>query len=414
MTAAPSALRSYAIVTLAYWSFTLTDGALRMLVLLHFHELGFSPLSLASLFLLYELCGVLTNLMGGWIGSRFGLKLTLLLGLGTQAATLLMLAQLDLRWAVATQMLYVFLAQGFSGIAKDFTKIGAKSAIRVLVPTDEPQSQSHLFRWVALLTGSKNTLKGVGFFLGAWLLSEYGFAWSLRAMAIALGASWLFVLAFLTKGLGKAEFKVKFSRILSKSSRINRLSLARFFLFGARDIWFAVALPVYLYQVLDWRFVDIGTFMACWVIGYGIVQAGTPRILRRHDSAVLPIWGSLLALVPLAMVGALLLEQSPALVVLIGLTLFALFFAINSAVHSYLILDYSQESAVSLDVGFYYMANAGGRLIGTLLSGALYQAYGLSACLAGAFFMLAFAAWIAMGLKHVPVTASESVPPQSP
>jgi MFS family permease len=407
-----AALRSYAIVTFAYWSFTLTDGALRMLVLLHFHRLGFSPLSLATLFLLYELCGVLTNLMGGWIGSRFGLKLTLLLGLGMQVGTLLMLAQLNTQWSVAIQVVYVFLAQGLSGIAKDFTKISAKSAIRVLVPAGQAEGQSHLFRWVALLTGSKNTLKGAGFFLGAWLLAEYGFAWSLRAMAIALGGSWLFVLALLARGLGKAKFKAKFASILSKSSRVNRLSLARFFLFGARDIWFAVALPVYLYQVLGWSFVGVGTFMASWVIGYGFVQAGTPRILRRHDSGVLLFWGALLACVPLAMVAAFFLEQPPTQIVLIGLTAFALFFAINSALHSYLILEFADDSAVSLDVGFYYMANAGGRLVGTLLSGAIYQAYGLTACLVGAFLMLAFAALIAVGLKQVPAAASESAPQQ--
>lgn len=398
--AAPKALRSYAIVTFAYWSFTLTDGALRMIVLLHFHKLGFSPLSLATLFLLYELCGVLTNLMGGWIASRFGLKLTLLLGLGMQVGALLMLGQLDTQWVIATQVVYVFLAQGLSGIAKDFTKISAKSAIRVLVPEDQRQSHGTLFRWVALLTGSKNTLKGVGFFLGGWLLAGCGFAWSLGAMAIGLACTWLCVLALLVRGIGKANFKAKFTGLLSKSKKINRLSLARFFLFGARDIWFAVALPVYLYQELGWSFVAVGTYMACWVIGYGIVQASTPRFLRRHDAGALPVWGTILASIPLLMVIALALHLSPALVVLIGLAAFALVFAINSALHSYLILDFSDDAAVSLDVGFYYMANAGGRLIGTVLSGAVYQVYGLTACLWGAVVMLALAARIGFLLSR--------------
>ena len=74
-------IRNYALVTASYWGFTLTDGALRMLVLLHFHQLGYTPVNLAFLFLLYEFFGILTNLFGGWIGSRFGLRLTLFAGL---------------------------------------------------------------------------------------------------------------------------------------------------------------------------------------------------------------------------------------------------------------------------------------------------------------------------------------------
>ena len=399
-TAASRPIQSYAIITIAYWSFTLTDGALRMLVLLYFHKLGFSALSLAALFLLYEFCGVLTNLLGGWIGNRFGLKLTLLLGLAMQVVSLLALSRLNLSWAVSSQIAFVVLAQGLSGIAKDFTKISAKSAIRVLVPADEPQGQSRLFRWVALLTGSKNTLKGAGFFLGGWLLSEFGFVWSLYAMSIALSGTWLVVLLLLSGRLGQATFKAKFSSILSKSKKVNRLSLARFFLFGARDIWFTVALPIYLSDVLGWSFVAVGSYMAAWVVGYGILQAVSPRLLRRHQAQVLPFWGGLLACVPVVILLALYAGIATEPVLLVGLAIFALLFAINSVTHSYLILDFAESSAVSLDVGFYYMANAWGRLIGTALSGALYQFYGLETCLGGAALMLAIAALVSRALER--------------
>ena len=61
-----SAIRNYALVTGAYWGFTLTDGALRMLVLLHFYALGYSAFEIALLFVLYEFAGIITNLVGGW------------------------------------------------------------------------------------------------------------------------------------------------------------------------------------------------------------------------------------------------------------------------------------------------------------------------------------------------------------
>ena len=76
--------RNYAIVTSAYWGFTLTDGALRMLVLLHFYRLGYSPFTLAFLFLLYEAAGILANLIGGWLATRFGIARMLMVGLTTQ------------------------------------------------------------------------------------------------------------------------------------------------------------------------------------------------------------------------------------------------------------------------------------------------------------------------------------------
>jgi len=393
-------LRNYALVTGAYWGFTLTDGALRMLVLLHFHQLGYSAVQIAFLFLLYEFFGVVTNLVGGWIGSHLGLKITLVAGLALQVAALSALALLDPTWSVTLSVAYVMGAQALSGIAKDLTKMSSKSAIKVLVPDGEEGS---LFKWVAILTGSKNALKGAGFFLGGVLLTGLGFRGSLFAMAGLLVLVLLATLVSLPQEIGMAKKKTKFSAIFSKSRNINLLSAARLFLFGSRDIWFVVGLPVFLSASLGWNHAEVGGFLALWVIGYGGVQALAPKLLQRALAGGTPQGGAasagafalagLTALVALG-VGAGL---SPWLTVVLGLGVFGLVFAVNSSVHSYLILAYTESDQVALNVGFYYMANAMGRLVGTLLSGVVFQLSGLTGCLwtsvafvltAGAFSLL--------------------------
>jgi predicted MFS family arabinose efflux permease len=394
-----SQLRSYAVVTASYWGFTLTDGALRMLVLLHFHTLGYSPFQLAALFLLYELFGVVTNLLGGWIGSRTGLKVTLFSGLGLQIVALVSLSALSTQWHQAVQVAYVVAAQGLAGIAKDLTKLSAKSSIKLLIPNE---ATGRLFKWVALLTGSKNTLKGVGFFLGGLLLAGLGFRVALWAMAIALLATALITALLLPGDLGRAKAKVQFSRIFAKSRVINLLSAARMCLFGARDVWFVVALPVFLYDVVGWSFTQVGTYMAAWVIGYGGVQALTPRILERRaqgerdHARSAQRWAFLLAAIPVGIVVALIANLPPTLTIVGGLAAFGVAFAVNSALHSYLILAYADEDAVALDVGFYYMANAAGRLLGTLLSGLVYQFAGLVGCLLVAALLVAAAGVFAL------------------
>ncbi len=401
-------LRGYLVVTAAYWAFTLTDGALRMLVLGHFHRLGYSPFELALLFLLYEVCGVLTNLIGGWIGSRSGLRLTLLVGLSLQIVALGMLSGLSSGWAQALQVAYVIAAQGVSGIAKDFTKLSSKSAIKVLVPVDE---QGTLFRWVALLTGSKNTLKGIGFFLGGFLLSTVGFRNSLWAMAGGLALVATLVTMVLPATMGKTAAKFRLSDTVRGTRAIKVLSAARLFLFCARDVWFVVGLPVFLTEVLGWSFLHVGTYLALWVIGYGIVQALTPRFMGRlgrqevNDARAAQIWSGVLSLIPVGIFGMLRLEVAPQAAVLVGLALFGIVFAINSAIHSYLVLAYSDSEKVSLNVGFYYMANAMGRLFGTLLSGLLYQVGGLDACLLAAAGLLAISSILSAALpdtRHAP------------
>ena len=379
-----AAVRHYAIVTAAYWAFTLTDGALRMLVLLHFHERGYSAVQLAFLFVLYELCGVVTNLLGGWIASRMGLRVTLTAGLALQGVALVALSLVSPAWTVGLSVAYVMGTQALSGIAKDLTKMSAKSSIKVLVP---PDAEGALFKWVALLTGSKNALKGAGFFLGGLLLALLGFRGALWAMAAGLGAVWLLTDSTLPRELGRAKAKAAFRGLLSKSPEVNALSAARFFLFGARDVWFVVGVPVFLSGTLGWGFAEVGSFLALWVVGYGAVQAVTPALLRRFTHGRAPQGRSawVLALLLAGVVAAVALSlragASPALVLVAGLGLFGLVFALNSSVHSYLILAYSHGDKVALDVGFYYMANAGGRLVGTLLSGLAYQRWGVEGCL---------------------------------
>lgn len=392
-------VRQYIIITGNYWAFTLTDGALRMLVVLHFHQLGYQALDIALLFLFYEFFGVITNLFGGWLGARWGLNKTMNIGLVLQVVALCMLlvpaSLLSIAWVMA--------AQALSGIAKDLNKMSAKSAIKTLVPSD---AEGALFKWVAALTGSKNTLKGVGFFLGGALLAILEFRGALLAMALGLSAVWIASLVMLKQDLGKAKNKPKFKDIFSKSPAINDLSAARLFLFGARDVWFVVALPVYLSSTFGWNHWLVGSFLATWIILYGFVQSFAPRLITfRKDSARGKVPGGSSAFkwaLPLTVVPALIalllgldlgagselnatfgLDQFDFAqwTLIVGLAIFGILFAINSSLHSYLIVSYAAADGVSLDVGFYYMANAMGRLIGTVLSGWVFQSWGLIACL---------------------------------
>ncbi|MFD2206684.1 organoarsenical effux MFS transporter ArsJ [Kiloniella antarctica] len=384
-----SDLRSYSAVTAAYWGFTLTDGALRMLVLLHFHRLGFSPLDLAYLFLLYEAMGIVTNFIGGWIAARFGLRLTLFMGLGVQIFALFLLSGLQENWSLDFSIIYVMGAQALSGIAKDLTKMSSKSAVKLVVKEDKDQDQNQglLFRWVALLTGSKNALKGLGFLLGGVMLQALGFQTALWAMALALALVFIVARLFVDKDMGRVKSKIRGKELFSKSKEINVLSFSRIFLFASRDVWFVVGLPVFLYSAMGWSFDEVGAFMAVWIIGYGIVQAFVPRFTKRIKDAqggvaAARIWGGLLALLPAILAYGLWLDFAFSHVfLLVGLLVFGFVFAVNSALHSYLIVACSDEDKVALNVGFYYMANALGRLAGTLLSGLVFQSYGLVACL---------------------------------
>jgi predicted MFS family arabinose efflux permease len=392
-----SPLSQYLLITGNYWAFTLTDGALRMLVVLHFHDLGYSPLEIALLFLFYEFFGVVTNLVGGWLGARIGLNRTMHIGLALQVFALAMLlvqaSLLTVGWVMA--------AQALSGIAKDLNKMSAKSAVKLLVPSD---AQGRLYHWVAVLTGSKNTLKGIGFFMGGALLANLGFRGAVLSMVCGLSLVWLASLLLLTRELGRSSARPRFTELFSKSAAINYLSAARLFLFGARDVWFVVALPVHLTVVFGWPHLRVGAFLALWIIGYGALQALAPRITgglsgRPPDGPVAFRWSLLLALVPFALALSAAGPTAEPLL-LAGLLVFGMLFAVNSSLHSYLIVSYATEDGVSLDVGFYYMANAAGRLLGTVLSGWLYQAQGLAICLFVSGVFVALAALLSLRLPR--------------
>ena len=395
-------LRNYVLVTAGYWAFTLTDGALRMLVLLHFHDLGYSAVAIAFLFLLYELMGVVTNLLGGWVGARSGLNRTLLAGLGLQIVALVGLSFHDVTWAEWVSVAFVMGLQALSGVAKDLTKMSSKSAVKFIA------GDGALFRLVAILTGSKNALKGVGFFLGAALLSWIGYDAALWSMAVMIAVALVAVGVLLDEEIGRAKRRPALRSILSKSTPINRLSAARCFLFGSRDIWFVVALPIFLDEVLGWSYEGIGAFLALWVIGYGIVQSFAPRVVRRASAGThaevgaARIWALALAVVSAAIAVGVALDVAVTATIIGGLIVFGVVFAVNSSLHSYLILAYARAEDVSLDVGFYYAANATGRLVGTLLSGLLYLWGGLDAALWGSALFVAATWLLTLRLPEIP------------
>ena len=374
-----SEIRQYRIVTGNYWIYTLTNSALRMLVVLYFHQLGFTPLEIALLFLFYEFFGIVTNLVGGWLGARLGLNRTMHIGLFLQMVALFALlvpeAFLTVPWVMA--------AKALSGIAKDLNKMSGKSSIRMLVPKS---AKGKLYRWAAILTGSKNALKGAGYFLGAVLLTMFGFRGAIVVLAMVLGLVLASSLVWLQQGLGRSSDKPKFRQVFSKSRAINILSAARLFLFAARDVWFAVALPVYLATAAGWDHWRIGGFLALWIIGYGVVQSLAPVLVRSRDGTPpggrqATLLATVLTAIPLGIWIAMVQGFYPVPVLVGGLSAFCTLFALNSALHIYLIVNYAdRRDRVSLDIGFYYMANAAGRLFGTLLSGWLYQTSGIEAC----------------------------------
>jgi MFS family permease len=397
-----TALRQYSLITINYWAFTLTDGALRMLIVLYFYQLGYDALAIAWLFLFYEFFGVVTNLVGGWLGARIGLNRTMNLGLLCQAIALGALlvpdAWLTLGWVMA--------AQALSGIAKDLNKMSAKAGLKSLVPAGQ---NARLFKWVAALTGSKNTLKGVGFFLGGFLLWSVGFWWAIASLLMIILAAGCASALLLQSDLGKSRARARFSQVFASSAPLNWLSLARLCLFAARDVWFVVALPISLASHYGWSHSRVGAFFALWIIGYGVVQGLTPQLLanvqgptdgRRAFFAAIPLFASMLLLLGLYATSDL---SANGLTLLLGL--FGLFFAINSSIHSYLIVAWARADGASLDVGFYYMSNAMGRLIGTVLSGFLYVSYGLTACLLAATVLLAAVILISVQLKYWPAAS---------
>jgi hypothetical protein len=309
-----------------------------------------------------------------------------------QIIGLMLLSALNPAWSASLSVAWVVAAQGIAGVAKDLTKTASKSAIKA---TSEGGS-GQLFRWVAWFTGSKNAMKGAGFFFGGLLLETIGFRGAAWLMAALLGCILAGVAVSLPRTLGKAKASKSFRELFAKTRAINLMAAARIFLFGSRDVWFVVGLPVFLYSQ-GWHYMEVAGFIASWTIGYGLIQAIAPSVIRRSGDGLsreVPearLWGAVLTAIPVVLaivLGNTHMERLD-LIVTVGLCVFGFAFAVISSLHSYLILAYAGSAKAAEDVGFYYAANAGGRLMGILLSGALTQMGGLAACLWGSAAMLA-------------------------
>lgn len=381
--------------TIPYLGFELTDGAIRMMVVLHFHALGFNPFQIASLFLLYEIAGIVTNFIGGWLGSTFGLEKILIAGLIIQVVAMAMMTAGDTHLSV----FYVMVTQGLSGTAKDLVKVGSKTSLKFVIPEG---SDGALFKWVSIITGSKNALKGVGFLVGGLMMSSLGMQVSMGIMSACLAVATFLLIPTMPKGLGRATKKVKIKSLFSKTPAINILSAARFFLFGSRDVWFVIGLPVFLQEVAGWSYTGVAAFLALWVVGYGVAQSVVSRFFDGDDLAQtmghtsVALWTANLMFFPIGIVVAMTVGIDPTFVIVVGLLGYGVFFAVNSIIHSYLVLLYSDRKKAAADVGFYYMANAGGRLVGTLMSGWAYQTHGLVGCLVWSAGALATASLISL------------------
>ena len=379
------ALEPFAIISLSYCLFTVTDGALRMIVLLHAFTKGFDAFEVALMFTLYETMGVVTNFLAGVFGALWGIKSTLLVGLCLQVVSIALLYAWDDAFTKEEAIVFVTAAQGLSGVAKDLVKLGGKSVTKLVTP-DEKQSQ--LFKLVSFITGLKNSLKGAGYFVGAALLAaSYNLALAVLIGLVVLAMPWAALRLSSDLGTTRKE-NVTLEAIFKKNHNVNTLSLARMFLFGSRDLWFEVPLPFFLRSAdgFGWPREAVGAFLAGYIILYGQLQSWSPQAVlsplgqdppNKYSAA---LWAWLLLPVTVALAATLqfsapFVERDvDAMIALLTalVALFAVVFAVNSAVHSYLIVKYSEGDKVAMNVGFYYMANAAGRLVGTLVSGALY------------------------------------------
>lgn len=362
-----------------------------MIVLLHAYQLGFSAWLTAIMFSLYELAGVVTNLAAGLAGSRWGIKATLVTGLVVQLVGIGLLYGFRDAWGAPGQqwkgLVYITLAQALCGVAKDLVKLGGKTVTKLVTPDEK---QSALFKLVSWITGFKNSMKGIGYFIGAASLTvnvQFALGLLLFLILLALPAA----LFGLRRDLGRTRSaNVTLRQVLSPSSNVMRLSVARAFLFGSRDLWFEVPLPFFLrdkLQGIGWARPATGAALALFIIVYGQVQSWTPQLVLQPlrqapaNKLVQVLWNAMLTVVPACLAAALLGSHiftghqhgASVAVLMCGLAAFCVIFAINSSIHSYLILRYSEGDSVAKSVGIYYASNAVGRFVGTLVSGAIYE-----------------------------------------
>lgn len=428
MSAARSkALRPFVIISSSYLLFTITDGAIRMIVLLHAYNKSFSALEVSIMFSLYELAGVFTNLAAGLMGAKWGIKFTLIIGLSLQLLSYGLMFGWQDSWTKSEAIIYVTVAQMFAGIAKDLTKLGGKTVTKLVTP-DEKETQ--LFKLVSFITGWKNSLKGVGYFAGAALLQvSYVLALSVMMALVLIAMPW--AICGLDRSLGTAKKKNATWKDAFKmdNQKLNLLSAARLFLFASRDFWFEVPLPFFLrapaceglgtetcFQSSDCsqgaicgssgyceninpgggcgglglERVVVGAILGGYIILYGQVQSLTPQLvtgpLRQSPPNKLTevFWGLINCVPTLIMAVAMMLAPSfvnadadeMTIWFAVNVVAFAVIFAINSSIHSFLVVNYAAKDKVAVSVGFYYMSNACGRLMGTIGSGVLYTFIG--------------------------------------
>jgi len=420
--ASSEALRPFVIISSSYLLFTITDGAIRMIVLLHAYNKNFSALEVAIMFSLYELAGVFTNLIAGLLGAKWGIKFTLICGLSLQLFSYGLLFGWKNNWSKIEAICYVTFAQMFAGVAKDLTKLGGKTVTKLVTPDEQ---ETKLFKLVSLITGWKNSLKGVGYFLGSFLISiNYELAVSVMMGFVLLAMPW--AILGLDQGLGTAKTKnASWSEIfVLDNTNLNWLSLARLFLFASRDFWFEVPLPFFLRSPscdglgemectndgnctrgavcsdgfcaninegggcggLGLPKAVVGAFLGGYIILYGQVQSWTPQLVTGPLKQTPPnklteiLWGIVNCLPTYMMwivmtFGSAFKENdvtSMTVWLVVVIVAFAIIFAINSSVHSFLVVKYASKEKIAVSVGFYYMSNALGRLFGTLGSGFLY------------------------------------------
>jgi len=436
------------------WSFnlfTITDGAIRSIILLYANKLGFNAILIAVMFSMYELAGVFTNLFGGVIATRYGLKFTLLCSLVCQVVGLGLLLTIEPIFGDLETMTnkggataFITFCQALSGIAKDLMKLSCKSMPKLV---SKPGDDDKLFVLVAWVTGLKNSFKGFGSIVGAILIN---FTSLVTSVCVLLGIIGLIVPApilYMDKFLGMNKKNAVFNlKVLQKGRDVNVLSLARFFLFGARDIWYEIAAPLFLSQALLWSDWTVGLFLGGYTIVYGFFQTSVSKLFKKSSkenlsslakvfnglppvsqvknwaygtAAQLVVWSCILYPLYRHLIntgnsdGAL---WGINIVFVFGVLCFAILFAVNSAVHSYFIVRYAGKDKLAMDMGFYYMANAGGRLVGTLLSGVIYyyteKQFGLSVPLWSAGATMIAAGFVAIRLEEPATEMSPPIEPQ--
>jgi MFS family permease len=411
------AIKPFVVISASYLLFTVTDGGIRTIVLFNAFQRKFSAFEVSIMFVLYELAGTFTNFLAGIAGARWGLKATMLAGLFLQLGGIGMLFGWSEKFTKEQAIIFVTIAQMLSGISKDLVKLGGKAVTKLVTPDSK---QGVLYKRVSMITGLKNSLKGVGYFLGGALVQwSYFGALGVMMGIVLLAIPWPAL--GLESGLGRTRREnITWRSVFKKNHNIQALSAARFFLFASRDAWFDVPLPFYLRskEGFGWERAAAAALLGAWIILYGQVQSWTPQLVAKPlkqfpaNKYHAALWAGINAVIPLVL--GCFLQFSDIFrahdvrammpILLVGVFVFAIIFAINSSIHSYLAVKYSEGDKIAVDIGFYYMSNSAGRLFGTLVGGALFEfvgnyTNGFAACFWFSLCLTVVAAAITPALK---------------